>query len=181
MASAFSHAVVALCLGSAVIPKHAAARVWVTGAACAVIPDLDVIGFWWGIPYEHVLGHRGLTHSLTFAAGLSALLIATAFREGAWRVIRSRVWLYLFLATASHGFLDALTHGGLGVAFFAPFNDTRHLLPFRPIPAAPLSIGGFFTPEGLRILSSEIVWIWLPSIGLAVTAWQWEQASRSRR
>ncbi|HEU4994167.1 MAG TPA: metal-dependent hydrolase [Gemmatimonadaceae bacterium] len=43
------------------------------GAACAALPDLDAIGFWMGIPYDHMLGHRGLTHSLTFAA-----LIATA-------------------------------------------------------------------------------------------------------
>ena len=171
MASAFSHAVVALSLGSASLPKRAAARVWFIGAACAVIPDLDVIGFWWGIPYGHVLGHRGLTHSLAFAAGLSGVLTAIAFRDRAWRAVRSRVWLYLFLATASHGFLDALTHGGLGIAFFAPFDDTRYLFPFRPIPAAPLSIVGFFTAEGLRILGSEVVWIWIPAIVLSAIGW----------
>ena len=39
--------------------------------------------------------------------------------------------LYLFLSTASHGVLDALTDGGLGVAFFSPFDQTRYFFPFR--------------------------------------------------
>ena len=177
MASVFTHAFVALSLGSAILPRGAAARVWFIGAACAVIPDLDVIGFWWGIPYEHVLGHRGLTHSLAFAAILSGLLIAIGFRDRVWRTVRSRVWLYLFLATASHGFLDALTHGGLGIAFFAPFDDTRYLFPFRPIPAAPLSIAGFFTAEGLRILGSEVVWIWIPATVFIAIGWRYRKAS----
>ena len=40
----------------------------------AVLPDLDVLGFHAGIPYEHTLGHRGLSHSLLFAlvVGLGA-------------------------------------------------------------------------------------------------------------
>nr|HRC76832.1 rhodanese-like domain-containing protein [Kouleothrix sp.] len=33
-----------------------------------------------------------------------------------------------------HGVLDAMTDGGLGVAFFAPFSATRYFFPFRPIP-----------------------------------------------
>src|SRR6185295_10590206 len=64
MASAFSHAVVAVSLGSAILPRRSVARAWLLGIACSVIPDLDVIGFWRGIPYEHLLGHRGLTHSI---------------------------------------------------------------------------------------------------------------------
>ena len=55
-------------------------RLWLFGAACAVVPDVDVFGFWLGIPYEDLLGHRGLTHSLGFAAVLSGLVVATAFR-----------------------------------------------------------------------------------------------------
>jgi hypothetical protein len=32
---------------------------------------------------------------------------------------RAWLWLYFFVAAASHGFLDAMTNGGPGVAFFA--------------------------------------------------------------
>ena len=60
-----------------------------------------------------------------------------------------------------------MTNGGLGVAFLAPFNDTRFFLPFRPIEVSPLSITGFFTGEGVAILANEIVWVWLPSFLIA--------------
>jgi hypothetical protein len=40
---------------------------------------------------------------------------------------------YFFVVTASHGALDAMTDGGLGIAFFAPFDNTRYFFPFRPI------------------------------------------------
>jgi hypothetical protein len=38
-------------------------------------------------------------------------------------ISRLSVWTYFFLAAASHGLLDAMTDGGLGVAFFAPFDE----------------------------------------------------------
>ena len=111
---------------------------------------------------------------------LSGVVVALAFREEPWRAMRFRLFLYFLLATASHGFLDAMTHGGLGIAFFAPFDDTRYLFPFRPIPAAPLSIAGFFTGDGLRILASEVVWIWIPSVLLTFASrWREKQGSLS--
>ena len=39
-----------------------------------MIPDLDVIGFSFGIQYADMLGHRGLTHSIFFAILLGALV-----------------------------------------------------------------------------------------------------------
>ena len=44
---------------------------------------------------------------------------------------------------ASHGVLDALTDGGPGVAFLAPFDDTRYFFPWRPIRVSPLWRGFF--------------------------------------
>lgn len=52
MASAFSHAVVALALGAAVKPKSAPRRIWVLGMACAVLPDLDPAGFAFFSPFD---------------------------------------------------------------------------------------------------------------------------------
>jgi inner membrane protein len=85
----------------------------------------------------------------------------------------ARLWLFLFLATASHGVLDAMTNGGLGVAFFAPFSDTRYFFPWHPIVVSPISISEFFGPRGLRVIWSELGWIWAPSavvflVGLAL-------------
>jgi inner membrane protein len=54
------------------------------------------------------------------------------------------------------------------VALFAPFDDTRHFLPWRPIPVSPLSLGRFFTQRGLDIMRVEVVLIWLPGAALAI-------------
>jgi len=181
MATAISHVLVAAAIGAAVGRPVANRRVWVVGAACAVLPDLDVLGFWFGIPYGHPLGHRGLTHSLAFAAVLTAAVVVFSFRREPWRQARSWLFLYLFLATASHGVLDALTDGGLGIAFFAPFDDTRYLFPFRPIPAAPLDIVSFFTCDGLVILMHEVVWICLPALLLAGAAYSLRRPTLAHR
>ncbi len=72
--------------------------------------------------------------------------------------------LFFFLVTASHGFLDALTSGGLGIAFFSPFDTTRYFFPWTPVLVAPIGIGSFFNHRGFRVLISEFLWIWIPSI-----------------
>ena len=172
MASAFSHAVVGLSLGTAFWRPGVPARYWVLGAACAALPDLDSLGFRFGIAYGDVLGHRGLTHSLAFAAVLSAAVVLTAFPSGAGPLTQGQLWVYFFLSTASHGVLDAFTNGGLGVAFFAPFENARFFFPFTPIEVSPLSVRAFFTGRGLRIIASEFVWVWLPALLFAgVVLW----------
>ena len=168
MPSAFSHAVAALAVGTAFFGRRAPARVWTLGAVCAALPDVDVIGFKFGIHYGDLLGHRGLTHSLAFAAVLAGLVLPLArTSEGP---SAARLWTFLFVATASHGFLDAFTNGGLGVAFFSPFNPTRYFFPFRPIVVSPIAIGRFFSGRGLDVLRSELVWVWGPSLGLAAVS-----------
>ena len=163
MASAFSHAFVALALGKA-IPHRAMKRpLLLTGAICSIVPDFDVIGFAFGIQYGDLWGHRGMTHSLFFAGLLSAALVALGYRQESSST-KAGIGLYLFLCTASHGILDALTDGGLGIAFFSPFAPTRYFFPFRPVAVSPIGIGNFFSTDALRILASEILWIWLPSL-----------------
>lgn len=170
MASAFSHSVVGLSLGTAFWRPGVPARYWVLGAACAALPDLDSLGFRFGVAYGDVLGHRGLTHSLAFAALLSMVVVLTAFPSGAEPLMRGQLWAYFFLATASHGALDAFTNGGLGVAFFAPFDNTRYFFPVTPIEVSPLSVRAFFTARGLRVIASELVWVWLPALLFAGVA-----------
>jgi len=134
MPSVFSHAVAALALGPAFCRAGWPAGVWWAGALCAVLPDVDVVGFYAGVPPGSVLGDGGLTHSLAFAAALAAVLTPLLLAQ---RAGRGRLWCYLFLATASHGVLDAMTDGGIGVAFWAPFDAGRYDLPWRPIVVSP--------------------------------------------
>jgi len=166
MASAFTHAVAGLAIGTAFPRPSRSARFWLLGAGGAAIPDLDVIGYRIGVPYDSVFGHRGFTHSLVFAALFGGLCLV-AFRDNSARE-RRLVWLYLFLATASHGVLDAMTSGGGGVAFFAPFVNERYFFPWRPILVSPLNPRRFFTARGRAILANELVWVWTPSIAFAL-------------
>jgi inner membrane protein len=174
MASACTHAAAAIAIGTAFRNPGPPARFWVMGAAFAALPDLDGIGFWLGIPYESDFGHRGFSHSLFFAA-LLACAGLVAFRGAS--IDRARAWLFLFLATASHGVLDAMTSGGGGVAFFAPFHDERYFFPWRPILVSPMSVRHFFSERGIRILASEMVWVWIPAAVGALIA----LAVRNRR
>ena len=80
------------------------------------------------------------------------------------------LWFYFFLATASHGLLDAMTDGGLGVVFFSPFDTARYFLPWRPILVSPIGVARFLSPRGLAVLRGEIFWIWLPAVFLAFCA-----------
>jgi inner membrane protein len=171
MASAPTHALAALAIGAAFSTPRWTARCWVLGAVCAALPDADVLSFRFGIAYGDLLGHRGLTHSLLFAAALAGAVTTLCFRAERWRGERIRLFAFLFVATASHGVLDALTSGGLGVAFFAPFDSSRYFFPWRPILVSPIGVGRFLGERGLRVLASEALWVWLPAAVLACVAW----------
>lgn len=162
MASAFSHAIVALAMGKAFQSKELSWRELSMGALCSVLPDLDIIGLYVGIQYGDVWGHRGMTHSVVFAALLALILVGVLYR-GKAAAAMTGLFLYFFLCTASHGVLDAMTNGGLGVAFFSPFDTTRYFFPVRPILVSPIGVSEFFSEYGVRILASEAIWIWLPS------------------
>jgi inner membrane protein len=160
MASAFSHAFVAVAAGKMLPHGPMPEKFWWLSIACSVLPDADALGYFLGIPYGHPLGHRGLTHSLGFALVLSLVVVTVCFGD-----VPARRWLlatHFFLVTASHGVLDAMTNGGLGIAFFAPFDNTRHFLPWRPIMVSPLEPHLFFSRYGLHVMISEFVWVWVP-------------------
>jgi inner membrane protein len=163
MPSVFSHAIAAVAIGSVAVGGPSRVALWTLGAMCAVAPDVDAISVFLGVPYRHMLGHRGLTHSIFFAAVLASAVTAVVRRASPASPSAPRLWVFFFVATASHGFLDAMTNGGLGVAFFAPFSDTRYFLPWRPILVSPMSIHAFFGYRGVRVMWSEIGWVWLPA------------------
>lgn len=168
MASAFTHALVGTVLGKVLKEGQKMPwRFWAGLAACSALPDVDVVAFPLGIPYDSPWGHRGFTHSLFFAAVLGWLALEV-LRLGEKRFSKSWwvLWACFFLATASHSFLDAMTNGGMGIAFFWPFGDQRYFMPWRPILVSPVTIPGFFHERAFRILGSEFLWVWLPTLAL---------------
>ena len=164
MSTAISHAFVALMLGKIWTEKARPLKFWILSIACSIMPDIDSIGFFLGIKYNAVMGHRGFCHSLLFAIIFSFFVVSLAFKD----IEKfSKLWwafiFYFFLVTASHGFIDAMTDGGLGVAFFSPFDVSRFFLPWRPLKAPSLNIaklGSTFT----LVLIREVVFIWIPMI-----------------
>jgi inner membrane protein len=132
-----------------------------------MLPDADVIGFGFGIRYADPLGHRGFTHSFFFAAVVGAMVAWVYAERGGGRV---RLAVYFAVITASHALLDAFTNGGLGVALFAPFSNERYFFPWRPIEVSPIG-PGFFSTRGMRVLVSELRWIWVPSALISAIAW----------
>ncbi|MEW6369206.1 MAG: metal-dependent hydrolase [Acidobacteriota bacterium] len=176
--SIIGHAAVGLAASLAVPPQSRSWRVVALAATCSVLPDLDTIGFWYGIPYDHWLGHRGFLHGHPFAlaAGILAAWLAKPCPA------RRMQWLALAalftLCTASHGLLDAATSGGLGIAFFSPFSGHRFFLPWRPIAVAPLNPARMLSPWGVRVLASELIWVEVPALCIALALWashRWRQ------
>jgi len=179
MPTVFSHVVAATALGQCYANRRLPAKFWLWTAVCAVLPDVDVIGFSLGIRYDDMLGHRGLTHSIPFAAVVGFVgarscaksdTLGFGIRDsgfGIWPL-----WAYFAAITASHGLLDALTNGGRGIAFLAPFSNHRFFFPWRPIQVSPIGVG-FFSARGLAVLQSELGWILLPSAIIGLLARRW--------
>ena len=134
MASLLSHAVAALGIGACFYKAGIPKRVWVLGAACSVVPDFDVIGFRFGIRYGDFWGHRGFTHSIIFAALVAAIAVGITFRRALPSVSRFSLWMYFFLATASHGLLDPVPNG----LFEA--QSPRRPIPLSTLQAAPRGV-----------------------------------------
>lgn len=165
MATPLSHLAVPLALAVALGPDLVPPGLLVLALVCATLPDVDALGLWLGIPYDHPIGHRGFTHSLPFAVALAGAGAFFAPRLGAEPAIA--FWL-LFASAASHGLLDAMTNGGLGVALFSPFSSRRHFLPWRVIEVSPLRPSALFSRRGAIVLRSELRWVWIPCVALAL-------------
>ena len=161
MPTIMSHALLPLTAAAVLGPRRIARPVALAGAALAMAPDADVIGFRLGVTYADNWGHRGASHSLVFAALLTLILLAL------WPAARSRLAAgFLFLSAASHGLLDTLTNGGMGVALLWPFDTTRYFAIWHPILVAPIG-ARFFTARGIQTLLAEAGWIWLPCLLIA--------------
>jgi inner membrane protein len=166
MPTALTHGLAGLAVGKLLAPGPMPPPYYGVSLALGLLPDLDVLAFSCGIPYGSRFGHRGFSHS--FACALLGGLLAALAMAGLLGVPWWRLWLVFSAAMATHTLLDALTDGGLGVAFFAPLDDRRYFLPWRPIRVSPIGWAAF-SRWGLRALLSEVFWVWLP-LGVLVAA-----------
>ena len=169
MPTIVTHAAVPLALRLGLGGKAVPARLLACGAIASMLPDLDVVGMRLGVSYGSDYGHRGFTHSLLFAA---VMAIAGACFNRRLRTRFVGAFLFLFAVMASHGLLDTFTNGGRGVELLWPFANERYFAPVRPIEVSPLSIRGLFSPRGVEVLKSEVIWVWLPALvaGVALLA-----------
>jgi inner membrane protein len=166
MTTILTHAAVPLALGLGAGREKIPTQLLLAGIAASVLPDADVLAFHFGIPYASTLGHRGFSHSLFFA-----VLVALV---GAFLLPRAhfgRSLGFLLIAAVSHPILDSLTTGGLGVALFWPFSEARYFAPWRVIRVSPLSLSRLFSNRGLALATSELRWVWLPCLLMALGFW----------
>ena len=165
MPTLMTHAVAGVAIAHLMAPRELRRRLSWAAAICSMLPDADVAGFAFGVSYGDLFGHRGITHSVAFAA-----LVAAG--SAAWLGRNTRALASIFIATLSHGLLDAMTDGGLGVAFFSPLQVTRYFFGARPIHVSPIGLG-FFSSYGLAACATELVWVWFPALILIAAAWWW--------
>ena len=152
-------------------------RFWAAALVCSALPDVDVIGFEFGVRYGALWGHRGMTHSILFAV-VAGIVAGSWFGGSRLEKIGQRV--LFFLITASHGALDAMTNGGLGIAFFSPFDTTRYFLPWRPVLVSPIG-AAFFSSRGLVVIWSEMFWVWGPTLAVGLILYACRRLLDARR
>lgn len=122
--------------------------------ALSLAPDLDVIGFSLGVPYGAPFGHRGASHSLAVAVAMGALAALVAWKMR-WPALKTGA--LVAAVVGSHGLLDAMTDGGMGIALAWPFSKARMFLPLRPIPVAPIGVR-VLSERGLSVMLTEVVY-----------------------
>jgi inner membrane protein len=180
MPTPMTHAAVGAAFGTLLPPGRHRLRATVALAALAASPDIDGIGFLYGVPYSHPWGHRGIAHSLAGAAVVALVTLAVAWAaRSPLRRHPVQLLLVSFAAVASHGLLDAMTNGGLGVGLLMPFVRDRFFFPFRPIEVSAIDPRGFLGCAR-EVLTSELAWVWLPGSLILAAAFARRARARGR-
>lgn len=125
-----THVVIGGCLGQVIAGKTLGRNAIILGIIGQSIPDIDFVSGLWMTESEHVLAHRGFTHSLLFAILVTIFLAFLSKHILKLPDIRLRTYVTLFSVNVFvHVLLD--TCNAYGTAFFQPFSDIRfsfHLL-----------------------------------------------------
>ena len=161
MPTPISHAAVGFAIAAWTQQRLPTGRVCIVAAACAALPDIDAIGWPLHVSAASLFGHRGITHSLTFALVSAAVATIVFFRGNQWTQGRARIALTLGLALVSHACLDALSTYSVGVEFFAPFSQQRFRFPWTPLGPGSGGVLGQLAQEAVVILLPAVLVGWL--------------------
>lgn len=169
MPTIFSHAITAIPISLGLVDKINKRKIIVLSIIFSILPDLDGIGFQFGIKYNSLFGHRGFSHSLLFII-ITAILFAFFISPKIKLKSKNSTILFLnfFTIGALHVLLDSMTNGGLGVALFSPISNQRFFLPWRPIEVSAILPQYFFQLDGLSVIKFELLYLILPSIILSL-------------
>jgi len=145
-----THIAIGACLGEAFAGRRLGKTALAWGIFAHSLPDIDFISSAWLTTVDHLLAHRGITHSLAF------VLIATlALTFLAVRIHKKKsmpfFWWITFFATCltAHILLDMFNAYGIGL--LEPFSQKRFSLsiiyvadPFFSIPVGIAMLGLLF-------------------------------------
>jgi len=159
MATIISHTAIPFSLRIILGKKNVSNMLLFYACVASMLPDIDVVSFVLGIPYESQFGHRGCTHSIFFALVIG--LLGTLFNKYL-NCKKNMAFIVLGGSVLSHPLLDALTNGGHGVALFWPFSKERIFFPWQPIEVSPIGLRSFISERGMEVIQSEILTIWAP-------------------
>ena len=154
-----THVLMGVALGSVMAPRQRLGVLLVVGAACAVVPDVDLLAPYLGGDRDF---HRRFTHSIVFAVlvGFSCAAVEWLARHS--RAQSVRVGGYTALATMSHAIADMLTTYPPGVALLSPFSEERFHLPWRPITSVTREFEFVVLPL-LLLVTLVLCWrLWRP-------------------
>jgi inner membrane protein len=129
-------------------------RVCVAAAACAALPDIDVLWSPFQLAETSPFAHRAITHSLAFA--LVAAMVVTIV----WFRMERRTGVVLLLALLSHSCLDALSTYSLGVGFFVPFSEQRFRFLWTPLGRPNGTVASQLIEESLVVLVPAVLIGW---------------------
>jgi len=161
MPSSFTHAFAGCVIARHCLLKANSFRLIALCIGVAIFPDADVVMHFCGFPDTHMLGHRGITHSIPFAVLFALLLTPCGARFVNLRSARWKLFFLLLLCLLSHPMLDAFTNSNTGVALLAPFDNSRFKVPNPLLIDSPL-VDEFYGIAAVLALSSEFCLIWFP-------------------
>jgi inner membrane protein len=131
-------------VGEAALGKQVGNKAVLWGAACGLLPDLDVLAGPFLTDVEKLTFHRGFSHSIVFAILVAPLLAWLVAKIHGRKDANWRDWTKLtFLSIATHPLLDCFTN--YGTQLFQPFSNypvaLNTIFIVDPLYTLPLLIG----------------------------------------
>ncbi len=119
-----THIALGAVIGEVVAGRKLGKKALVIGAVVNSLPDIDFLAGFWLDTSRDVVFHRGITHSILFAAVMAILLGAIGRRIYRSAPMGTSEWIaFMGLELFTHLFIDAFNAYGTG--WFEPFSHFR--------------------------------------------------------